>query len=196
MPTVKPPQPTKAPPQATAKPQPQPTAKPTAKPPATQKGNNQKAAEVTSFGLYFEELRPKLTDKWYMGTPIDLSQEGINQYPLVASNAHIIGNAQVTVLGGKLLVSYQAVSGVKVGSEFFTIFRNLDEIQTLSVKLLAPQARAFGQPIDIQQSFGDDRKVILYLFLTADYSAKGPGITAFVPDQQRPFMQFLMANLD
>lgn len=174
---------------------PKPTAKPAKKPPAS-KGGQQKDVEVTSFGLYFEELRPKLTDSWYMFTPLDLSAEGMMSYPLIAGNAHIVGSVSVAVQGGQVTVTYQAAPGVSTNREFFTLFPSLDSIQSLNVQLLAAQARPFGQPINIQQAFGDDRRIVLYLNNTVSFNASQAGVTAFVPDQHRLFMQNLLPLLD
>ncbi len=189
LPTMAPPSPTKAPAPPKA------TPKPTQKPPAS-KGGQQKGLEATSFGLYFEELRPKLTDSWYMFTPLDLASEGVMSYPLVAGNAYIVGSVNVVVQGGQVTITYQAAPGVSTGREFFALFPNLDAIQTLSAQLLAGQARPFGQPINIQQAFGEDRKVVLYLNNTVDFNAAKAGVTAFVPDQHRFFMQNLLPLLD
>lgn len=187
--------PTQAPQQPTPQPKAPATAKPAQKPPVP-KGGQQKGMEVTSFGLYFEELRPKLTDAWYMFTPLDLGVEGVMSYPLVAGNAFIVGSVNVIIQGGQVTVTYQAAPGVSTGREFFTLFPSLDDIQTINVQLLAGQARPFGQPINIQQAFGEDRKVILYLNNTVDFNASQAGVTAFVPDQHRFFMQNLLPLLD
>lgn len=179
----------------TAKPGTKPTTKPAKKPPASKDGQ-QKGVEVTSFGLYFEELRPKLTDSWYMFTPLDLSVEGVMSYPLIAGNAHIVGSVSVAVQGGQVTITCQAAPGVSTDREFFTLFPSLDSIQSLNVQLLAAQARPFGQPINIQQAFGDDRKIVLYLNNTVSFNASQAGVTAFVPDQHRFFMQNLLPLLD
>ncbi|MDD4081504.1 MAG: hypothetical protein PHP02_08875 [Eubacteriales bacterium] len=183
-------------PEKPAEPAPTATSQATKKPQLAPKAQAQKGAEVTSFGLYFEELRPKLTDTWYMFTPLDLTDQGMLTYPMVANNATIVGSVIITVAGGQLTVTYQPAPGVTTTREFFTLFPSLDAIQTLNVDLLAGQARPFGQPIDIQQAFGEDRKVILYLNNLADYDAAKSGLAAFVPEQHRAFMQNLLPLLD
>ena len=184
----------------TPSPAPKPTAKPTQKPKQpTKKPAQTKAlsgAEMTSFGLYFEELRPKLTDKWYMFTPLDLSVDGVLNYPLVAENAHIVGTLRVTVGGGHVKVESLPAEGVKPGRQFFTFFGNLDQVQTVTVSLLEAMAQPFNQEINIQNAFGDDRKVILYLNSTVDFDPQKASISPFVPDQHRIFMQNLVPLLD
>ncbi len=189
-PTAPPPVVTKAPAQTKPKPQAKPAG---GDKPRTKTGNQ---AEVTSFGLYFEELRPKLTEEWYMFTPLDLSQDSVLNYPLVAENASIVGSVRITVQGTQLTVECLPVDGVRLGRQFFTLFTDLDAIQTLHVDLLDSQGYDFGQPIDIPLTFGEDRKVILYVNSTADYEAGLAGITAFVPEQHRLFMQNLLSLLD
>ncbi|NLG57478.1 MAG: hypothetical protein GX540_03580 [Clostridiales bacterium] len=182
------PLPTTPPPAATNTPKP--TQGP--QPPKSEGG---KGLEVTSFGLYFEELRPRITEQWYMFTPLDLTAEGVFSYPLVAGNALIVGNLVVTVAGGQLIVLYQAAPGVVTTREFFTLFPSLDAVQTVEIQLLSGQALPFGQPISIQDTFGDDRKVILYLNNIVDHDAAS-GLAAFNPDQFREQMQALLPLLD
>jgi len=191
------PLPTTAPPAATATPKPS-SATSTPKPtqgPQPPKSEGGKGLEVTSFGLYFEELRPRITEQWYMFTPLDLTAEGVFSYPLVAGNALIVGNLVVTVAGGQLIVLYQAAPGVVTTREFFTLFPSLDAVQTVEIQLLSGQALPFGQPISIQDTFGDDRKVILYLNNIVDHDAAS-GLAAFIPDQFREQMQALLPLLD
>lgn len=159
----------------------------------TARGKN---AEATSFGLYVKELRPTLTDKWYLLTPVNLSQEGLLSYPLIADNAHIIGNITITIRAGQLRVDYQVVSGVAVSRELLTFFADVDSIPTLNPDLLAGQNHAFSQNLDIQQTFGEDHKVLLYINLLTNYKTNLKGISAFAPEQHRSFMVNLMALLD
>lgn len=156
----------------------------------------QQGHEFTSFGLYFREMRPKLTDEWYMFTPIDLGVEGLQSYPLVADNAWIIGEMRVTIQNGMVTVDYEVANGVRVGREFYTFFPYLDAVQTVNVSLLAGQAFPFRQPISIQDTFGSDAKVIIYLNCTADFSKNLPGITPFNPEAFRPWMRNMLLLLD
>ena len=167
-------------------------------PQKTKKPSSKKVsdAEVTSFGLYFEEVRPKLTDEWYMFTPLDLSLDGVQVYPLVADNRHIIGEVRLSVSQGLLTVEYELADDVKVGREFFTLFPYLDAVQTVNVKLLNGQALPFEEPIDLTQRFGEDRKLILYLNNTADYDSREDGISEFSADAFRAWMQNMLPLMD
>ena len=51
------------------------------------------------------DLAPESTDKWYMVTPVDLSQEGEQTFPLVASNIYRVGTATVAVKEEQLTVT-------------------------------------------------------------------------------------------
>jgi hypothetical protein len=62
--------------------------------------------------------------------------------------------------------------------------------------LICLPARPFGQPINIQKAFGEDRKIILCPNNRADYDAAKSGLAPFVPEQHRAFMQNLMPLLD
>lgn len=172
------------------------TATPKPKGSSAQKGGKQKGAEVTSFGLYAQELRPKLTDQWYMLTPVDLGAEGILSYPLVGQNAHIVGSMMISVQAGALRVDLQPLPGVAVTKQLVTFFDSLDGIKTLHPDLLMGQGVRTGENINIADKFGQDRKVLLYVHLLADYDTNGQGIAAFMPDQHRFFMQNLMSLLD
>ncbi len=183
-------------PAPTAPPAPAPTAKPAAKPAAKPQSNAFTGAEMTSFGLYFEDFRPKLTEEWYMFTPIDLVVEGVLTYPLVAQNAWIVGSVTITIRNGEVTLDYQVLSGVTVQREFFTLAANLDSFQTLNPQLLAGQNMPLRTPINISQTFGEDRKVVLYLNNLVDFNTGLAGITAFDPEANRVFMQNLMGLLD
>lgn len=170
---------------------PKPTRKPAPKPPA----GDIKGAEMTSFGLYFEDLRPKLTDKWYLFTPLDLSVEGSLSYPLVAENAHIIGAVHVTVAGGQVTVNIQPLAGVAVSRAFHTLVPSLDSLQTLNPGLLGP-GLPNNTPLSIEGTFGADRKVVLYVNYQVDFQNSLAGVTPFVPEQHQLFMQNLLPLVD
>ena len=183
-----------------ATPKPEATAKqgnPTPRPTARQNSRgNLKSAEITSFGLYFEDFRPRLTEEWYMFTPLDLNVPGRLSYPLVAENAWIVGAVHVTVANGEVTVDYETAPDVKIGREFAALLPNLDALQTLKPELLSGVKLAFGQPLNIQNAFQDDRRVILYLNNTADFRTNAKGVTPFVPEQHQLFMQNLTGLVD
>lgn len=121
---------------------------------------------------------------WYRVTPIDLSQEGIHTYDLIASNAYVVGSATVTVANGTLTVSYQLNSKqIHVRSEDLIIYPNVEALRHPTPATAG--VYAFNQPIDISASFGQDTKVLVSVFLKADYDQIGAGVSVFRPDQAK-----------
>ncbi len=183
-------------PAAPATPAPAATAAPTKKPAAPASSGNLKGAVSTSFGLYIEDFRPRLTDKWYMFTPIDVGADTTLTYPLVAENAWIIGSVTIRIAGGNIVVEPQVTAGVTVQQEFMAIVGNLDGLPTVNPDLLAAQRLPLRTSIPIQATFGEDKKVAMYLHLKVDFSTKTAGITPFDPEQNKLFMQNLVSLVD
>lgn len=71
-------------------------------------------------------------NKWYNVVPVNLTKNGIYKIPLVASNMYIIGDAIVTVDGGKVTVTYETVyatpGSMKVTERCVKWFKSIDEI--------------------------------------------------------------------
>lgn len=174
--------------------QPVPTAGPTVEPGA--KPQRFTGQEVTSFGPYLRDIKPQLTSDWYMATPIDLSYDGEQIYPLVASNAYIVGDLVLTISGGTLTADYRVPEGIKVRREFFTLFPSLDSMETIRVADLAGQNIPFKTPVDIAAAFGEDVRVIVYLNLAADFTTDIPGVAFFEPEGYKPWAEDMMLLLD
>jgi len=151
---------------------------------------------ICSMGLYFREMRPKLTDEWYLFTPIELNFEGVQVYPLIASNAYEVGELKLTIENGQLLVEYQVLDGISILDEFLTFFPNIDSVKTVNVQMLEGQELPFNEPIDIASTFGEDIRVILYINNTASYNNTVPGLKHFVVENYRPWMWEIMNLLD
>ena len=62
---------------------------------------------VSVAGISLRDAYPGLTDKWYNVVPVDLSQDGTQQFPLVVSNMYYIGTVTVTVAGDEVTASYR-----------------------------------------------------------------------------------------
>jgi hypothetical protein len=188
-PRTKPPEPT-----------PIPTKPPKTKPPKTKPPQTtvkpSAGQNICSMGLYFREMRPILTDEWYLFTPIELGFEGEQIYPLIASNAYEVGELKLTIENGQLLVKYSVLDGIKIKDEFLTFFPNLDSVKTVNVKMLQGQEFKFNEPIDIAAVFGEDAKVILYMNNAASFNNTVPGLKHFVVEDYRPWMYEIMNLLD
>ncbi len=178
-----------------------PTPKPhTTKPPKTNPpASTEKPAagqNICSMGLYFREMRPKLTDEWYFFTPIELNFDGEQVYPLIASNAYEVGTLKLTIENGQLLAEYQVLDGVQILDEFLTFFPNLDSVKTVNVQMLEGQEFPFNEPINIAETFGEDARVILYMNNAASFNNTVPGLKHFVVENYRPWMWEIMDLLD
>lgn len=174
---------------------PAPTKPQKTKPPAsTEKPTT--GQNICSMGLYFREMRPLLTDEWFFFTPIELNYDGVQVYPLIASNAYEVGELKLTIENGQLLAEYWVLDGIKILDEFLTYFLNLDSAKTVNVQMLGGQEFPFNKPIDIAQTFGEDTKVILYMNNAASFNNTVPGLIHFDVEKYRPWMWEIMNLLD
>lgn len=151
---------------------------------------------ICSMGLYFRELKPQLTDEWFLFTPIELNKDGIQVYPLIASNAYEAGELTLTIENGQLLAEYHVLNGITVNDEFLTFFPNLSSVTTVDVQMLQGQELPFNQPIDIAATFGQDAKVILYMNNAVSFSDTLPGLKSFNVEAYRPWMWQIVSRLD
>lgn len=130
-------------------------------------------------GLRFRDVKPELGRKWFMFTPLDLSADGEQVIPIIASNAYFVGKAMVNVADGAVTVTYQFPKAVKVKSEFLTLFADLASVTAVDPAALAEQAYTFGEPINIEEALAGDTKVLLYTNFVIDYNDSIPGVTRF-----------------
>ena len=132
-----------------------------------------------SEGFRFRDLRPALTEKWYMFTPLDLSQDGEQIIPLIASNLFQIGLVKVSITGGNVTITYMAAEGVFVKSEFMTLFPSLDSVTEVETSGLLSSALPFGKPISVIGDLTGDTRVLLYMNLVVDYNGNEQGVVGF-----------------
>ncbi len=133
---------------------------------------------VTSFGPTTRELIGGSV--WNRVTPVDLSQEGVFTYPLVASNQYTVGTA--TLVNGEdgQQVNYKLSSSkINVHSESLVVYPNLEALKTGEHAV----SFDFNKPIDLKSFFGKDARVIVAITLKADYDADGAGVRRFSADQ-------------
>ncbi len=127
---------------------------------------------LCSFGPQFRDMVPGLTDKWYMFTPLDLSQDGTQSFELIASNMYVIGSVQVTVSGDSVTVTYTTTQGqyghVYMKSEYLSFFPDLKSVTTVDPEELGG-GFAFGQTISIQNDLGGDTNVLMFIRNVATY---------------------------
>ncbi len=128
-----------------------------------------------SFGPQFREVRPSLTDKWYMFTPLDLSKDGVQEFEYIAGNVYIIGKVTVEVKGDILTVNYRNYykdqgGNTETKSEFYTFFRDLASVTEVEPEKMDDRGYVFGQQISIQNDLGGDTNVLLFIRNTVTYS--------------------------
>lgn len=144
---------------------------------------------ITSFGPMTRDLIGG--NVWNRVTPIDLSQDGVYTYPLIASNLYTVGTATILIEQGTQTFSYKLnAKQIKVHSESLIIYPNLESLRTGENSVPA----AFDTPLYLSDFFGDDNLVIVSIALRADYDARGAGIQDFRTDQE--LIQAMMELLD
>ena len=133
-----------------------------------------------SLGLRFRDEAPDLTDKWYMYTPVDLTQDGVQTFPLIASNVHIIGTVLVTVEDGKVTVAYKLdTKKIKVKEEFLTFFPDLESVKTVEPDELKEQGFVFGEHIHVAEQLHGANSVLMFLRLVIDYDIYADGVKRY-----------------
>ena len=136
---------------------------------------------VCSFGPQFREVSSRLTDQWYMFTPLDLSKEGTQTYELIAGNMYVIGELTVTVKGGKVTVDY-AYSSRKIqgGREYFTFFPDFESVTEEDLENFHQKKHyTYGRAYDIEEKLGGDTDVLLFVCNTATFKKSTPGVTRY-----------------
>lgn len=126
-------------------------------------------------GVEFRDVRPELTNKWYNFAAIDLSEDGVQVFDLVASNMYVIGTATVTKTGDEVTVdwalSHQGTTdgNFQLENEFLTIFSDLDAVTEVEPSKFEGVTYEFGKPISIANDLNGDTNVLLYICNQATY---------------------------
>jgi hypothetical protein len=125
---------------------------------------------VSSMGPHFREVTPNLTKLWYMFTPIDLSIQGRQSFPLVASNIFEVGQVHVDVNMDTVVVTYEMCFEDKPNytterlSDFLTFYNAYTDISIVEPEEMpGPSHYAFGQPFSILNHLGGDTNVIMFV---------------------------------
>ena len=133
---------------------------------------------ITSFGPMMRELIGG--GVWNRVTPLNLAEEGLFTYPLIASNLYTVGTATVINEKGTQLITYKLNSPkITVHTETLVFYPDLEALRT-GEKAVAVE---FDQPIELKEYFGDDQLVLMAITLKADYDALAPGIQDFREDE-------------
>lgn len=121
-----------------------------------------------SFGPAFRDIAPKLTDKWYLFTPIDLTIQGRQEFDYIASNLYIIGKVYVDVVGDSVTVTYHNYYADNGGNtetlkEFLCFFPDLASVKKVEPEDMGDSGYRFGQAVSIENDLGGDTNVLLYI---------------------------------
>ena len=134
---------------------------------------------ITSFGPTIRELIGG--SSWNRVTPLDLSQDGVYTYPLIASNMYTVGTATVEIDQGVQKITYRLNSRqITVHSESLVLYPCLDALVTGENAVSV----SFEDSINLKDYFGDDTRVIMAITIRADYDAMGAGIMGFSEDKE------------
>jgi len=133
---------------------------------------------VCSFGPHFRDVTPSLTDDWYMFTALDLSQNGVQTYEMVAGNVFIVGTVTITVDGDEVTVHYEYVNDkIMEEDSFFTFFNDYDSITTVNPNELATWE--YDKTYSIANDLGGDTSVLLFTCNEVTFRDDNPGIVRF-----------------
>ena len=128
-------------------------------------------------GPHFRDSIPEVTDKWFSYAVIDLENEGVTEYPLIASNQYRIGSVFVTVSKSDLMVRYQfSIRKYELREEFLTFFSTIDNIRTLDIEKLKADTLIFNQPTALSELPQENGKTILFMRLLLNYDSFDQGI--------------------
>lgn len=133
---------------------------------------------VCSFGPQFRDISPRMTDLWYMFTPIDLSVEGKQTFDLIAGNMFVVGQVSVAVENGRFQVDYAYNSTqIEIGREYFNIFPDYESIEEEHLENLHAQKRfSYGKSYSIADKLEGDTDVILFVCNTATFKKTTRGV--------------------
>ncbi len=129
-----------------------------------------------SYGPRFRDEAPALTDKWYTYTPVDLTQDGDTEVPLIASNRYRIGTVKITVKDGQVWANYQITADkVQLKEEFMTFMPGLEGVETLEPQALAGKGVPFGAPVDAA-GLGENGRALFFMRLVLTYDIYADGV--------------------
>ena len=131
---------------------------------------------VSLGGISMRDAFPGLTSKWYGVVPVDLSKDGTQSFPLVASGLYIIGKVNVTVAGDEVTTELEYAASeesVKPQGECLAWFTSADQI-TGEFLDNPTSDMAFGKAISKSRDL--DGKDVALLFVCNKISFRAPFI--------------------
>ena len=148
---------------------------------------------VCSFGPHFRNVSPELTDKWYMFTALDLSQDGTQVYEVVGGNAYVIGCVAIDVQGDNVTVTYDYAPGVWGYEEFFTFFHDYDDVTTVNSSEIEDKYE-YAKTYSIANDLQGDTSVLLFMCNIATFKSDNKAITFFYEniDERKALRQAML----
>ena len=133
---------------------------------------------VTSFGPMMQELIGG--GVWNRVTPLNLEEEGMFTYPLIAGNQYTVGTVTLINEEGKQVISYKLNSkNITVHTESVEIYPGLESLRTGKNAV----AVEFERPLEMERYFGDDQLLLMAITLKADFDPQDAGIQSFREDK-------------
>ena len=151
---------------------------------------------VCSLGIRFRDIKPELTKKWFMFTPVDLSQEGTKTVDLIAANITYAGKVTLRVQDGKVIVDYKVSWPMEKKDMAFTLLPDLDSVS--SVDMDSMKVYTFGEEISIADDLNGDTSVLLYVLGHVNYDFQDARNEFFSPNgaKYRELVTELKALMD
>lgn len=153
---------------------------------------------VCSFGPSFQSVDASLTDKWYTFTAVDLSEDGIQSFDLVAGGTYRIGQVYVNVMDGTVRVTYRYVCPSQIYEEeaFFTIFPEAEDITGVEPEAL--EAMNYGDYYSIAEDLNGDTSVLLFVCNRVSFLKDTPGVERFYDNspENRRLRQEMLERLN
>ena len=117
---------------------------------------------------------------WNRVTPLNLEEEGMFTYPLIAGNQYTVGTATVINEEGTQVITYKLnADSITVHAETLVFYPSLEALRTGENAVVVE----FNQPVEIEHYFGDDQIVLMAITLKADFDSQDAGIQSFREDE-------------
>ena len=145
---------------------------------------------VCTMGPMFRNHNSKIgkkTNRWYMFTPMDLSEDGEYVLDMIAANMHYIGTCTVKVEGDAVTLSYEFLPNVTEQSMAFTFLPDLKSVE--DVETIDRTKYQFGEPLSIQEDLKGDTRVLLSVLGWIGYDHLGKEYPKFNYHQKK-YLQY------
>ena len=152
-------------------------------------------------GISLRDTYPTLTKKWYHVVPVDLSQDGTQTLPIVASNMYYMGNVTVTVAGDSVTTTYAYPKNptfeIYPKDECLAWFTGVEEITSEFLENPASDMK-FGTAISKEKDLNGQECALLFmcnhLTYRVPFNSKGASPTRFWPNHPKMASYFATAK--